>query len=382
MPIAFEAMTKFLQALVRTKSLPGQEKSAIEMVAREMNDLGYDSIATDEYGNLTGVIKGAHSGPTLLLDAHVDTVDIAPGVPWTYEPFGAVIEDNRMYGRGTTDMKGPLAAMLYGVAAVDRARLKGRVVFSVSVMEEVIEGYLLEPVIARFTPDLVIIGEPSDMKLIHGSRGRAEILVTATGQPAHSSLPAQGINAVHLMMAAIAALEKVPLPEHPEIGSAVLALTDIISEPYPGHSMIPSVCRATYDRRTLPGETAEQILCAWDGLAGMERVRTEIATGQYTTYTGQEIVIPKFFPAWYLDKGHELLQSAGAGLRSCGIDVRPGTWPFNTNATYTAGLKNIPTIGFGPSKEKLAHIVDEYIEVEDLCTSAKGYLSMISHILQ
>ena len=381
MSIAFETMTKFLQGLVRTKSLPGQEKSAIEMVAREMNDLGYDSIATDEYGNLTGVINGAHSGPTLLLDAHVDTVDIAPGVPWTHAPFGADLEDNRMYGRGTTDMKGPLAAMLYAIAAIGRAGLKGRVVFSVSVMEEVIEGYLLEPVIARFAPDLVIIGEPSDLKLIHGSRGRAEILVTATGQPVHSSLPAQGINAVHLMMAAIAAIENVPLPKHPEIGSAVLALTDIISEPYPGHSMIPSVCRATYDRRTLPGETAEQILCAWDGLAGMERVRTEIATGQYTTYTGQEIVVPKFFPAWYLDKEHALLQSAGDGLRSCGIDVRQGTWPFNTNATYTAGLKNIPTIGFGPSKEKLAHIVDEYIELEALHRAADAYLSMINYIL-
>jgi len=382
MPFAFEAMTKFLQALVRTKSLPGQEKNAIEMVAREMNDLGYDSIATDEYGNLTGVINGTHSGPTLLLDAHVDIVGIAPGVPWTHAPFGADIEDNRMYGRGTTDMKGPLAAMLYAIAAIDRARLKGRVVFSVSVMEEVIEGYLLEPVIARFAPDLVIIGEPSDMKLIHGSRGRAEILVTATGQPAHSSLPAQGINAVHLMMAAVAVIENVPLPKHPEVGSAVLALTDIISEPYPGHSMIPSVCRATYDRRTLPGETAEQILCAWDGLAGLERVRTEIATGQYTTYTGQEIVIPKFFPAWYLDKEHALLKSAADGLRSCGIDVRPGIWPFNTNATYTAGLKNIPTIGFGPSKETLAHIVDEYIELEDLHAAANGYLSIITHIMQ
>ena len=180
-----EAMTRFLQALVRTTSLPGQEKRAIERVAAEMARLGYDNIAIDDYGNLSGIVNGAHTGPTLLLDAHVDTVGVAPGVPWQYEPFGAVIQDGRMYGRGTTDMKGPLSAMLYAVAAVDPAGLRGRIVFSASVMEEVIEGYLLEPVISLYSPDMVIIGEPSDLKLIHGGRGRAEILFTATGRPAH-----------------------------------------------------------------------------------------------------------------------------------------------------------------------------------------------------
>jgi putative selenium metabolism hydrolase len=286
-----------------------------------------------------------------------------------------------MYGRGTTDMKGPLAAMLYAVAAIEPAGLKGRIVFSVSVMEEVIEGYLLEPVMARYAPDMVIIGEPSDMKLIHGGRGRAEILFTATGRPAHSSLPEQGINAVHLMTAAMREIEAAPLPDHPVIGPAVMALTDIISEPYPGHSMIPSVCRATYDRRTLPGETSEQILGTLNSLAALEGVQAEIATARYTTYTGKEMTVPKFFPAWYLEKVHDLVGMAASGLQACGVANGLGTWPFNTNATYSAGIKGIPTIGFGPSKEKLAHIVDEYIELEELHAAAEAYVSVINHIL-
>ena len=67
---------------------------------------------------------------------------------------------------------------------------------------------------------------------------------------------------------------------------------------------------------------------------------------------------------------------------ACGLSAGLGTWQFNTNATYTAGLKGIPTIGFGPSKESLAHIVDEYVELEDLRTAAAGYLSLINHILR
>jgi len=145
--------------------------------------------------------------------------------------------------------------------------------------------------------------------------------------------------------------------------------------------MIPSVCRTTYDRRTLPGETSEQILGTFNGLAALERVQAEIATGQYTTYTGREITVSKFFPAWYLEKDHELVRSAVKGLGACGVENRLGTWPFNTNATYTAGIKGIPTIGFGPSKEKRAHIVDEYIELKELHTAAQAYLSMINHVL-
>jgi acetylornithine deacetylase/succinyl-diaminopimelate desuccinylase-like protein len=127
MSIANEAMVRFLRALVRTKSLSGHEKSAIELVAKEMNQLGYDSIAIDEYGNLSGVINSDKAGPTLMLDAHVDTVDVAPGVPWQHEPFGADIEHGRVYGRGTADMKRPLAAMLYAIAAADRSALTGLV---------------------------------------------------------------------------------------------------------------------------------------------------------------------------------------------------------------------------------------------------------------
>ena len=381
MPVDYETMIQFLKALVRTKSMPGQEKQAIELVAAEMARLGYTGIAVDDHGNLSGVVNGTHAGPTLLLDAHVDTVGVAPGVPWQHEPFGAVIQNGRMYGRGTTDMKGPLAAMLYAVAAVDRARLQGRIVFSVSVMEEVIEGYLLEPVISKYSPEMVIIGEPSDLKLIHGGRGRAEILFTATGLPAHSSLPEQGINAVHLMMAAIQAIESAPLPKHSEIGKAVMALTDIISEPYPGHSMIPSICRATYDRRTLPGETEQQILGTWKGMEALERVRAEIATARYTTYTGMDMTVPKFFPAWYLDKDHELVRTAVSGLQAGGVKNGLGMWPFCTNAAYTVGLKGIPTIGFGPSMEKLAHIVDEYIALDDLHAAVRGYRGILDAIM-
>jgi len=381
MSIDFDAMIGFLQSLVQTESLSCREKPAMELIAREMNRLGYEDVGSDEYGNTVGVIHGAHRGPTLMLDAHTDTVGIAPGVDWEHDPFGAVIEENRMYGRGTADMKGALAAMLHAGAALDRSRIAGRIVFSASVMEEVVEGFPLDPVIKRFEPDLVLIGEATDLNISHGGRGRAEIHLETIGRPAHSSSPHLGANAAIMMIEAVRAVEALTLPSDPEMGHAVMALTDILSEPYPGHSMIPSRCRVTYDRRTLPGETEETVLAPLWEIGKRKNFRAVIGEARYTTYTGVEIRVPKFFPAWKLDTQHDLVRRTLDGLRSAGFSPGLTVWQFCTNAAYTAGLLDIPTVGFGPCREGQAHTVDEYIDLADFKSAAGGYMGIIRHVL-
>ena len=157
-------------------------------------------------------------------------------------------------------MKGAIAAMVHGAAAVDRSTLTGRIVVSASTMEEVLEGVALTAVMARMPPDFVIIGEATGLEIARGGRGRAEVHLETVGRPSHSSAPQQGRNAVLDMMRVIAHVEGIELPENDLMGPAIFALTDIISDPYPGHSVIPSICRVTYDRRLLPGERADDVL--------------------------------------------------------------------------------------------------------------------------
>ncbi len=381
-PIDFDALTAFLQTLVRIPTLSGQEEPIIEPIAQEMRRLGFDRIFTDANGSLIGVVEGAEPGPTLLMDAHIDTVGIAPGAPWRHDPFAAVIEGGRMYGRGTSDMKGALAAMVHGVGSLDRARLAGRVAVSASVLEEVMEGVALATVMEEVQPDFVVIGESTELNLNHGGRGRAEIHLEAVGQPAHSSTPELGVNAVHLMIQAIQELEALPLPQDPLLGPAILALTDIISEPYPGHSVIPSRCRVTYDRRLLAGEDMEGVLGAIQALpAFQERVTATIAEGEHRAYTGAVLRGPKFFPAWKLPPEHPFVQAALAGLRQAGLDPKLGAYRFCTNAAYSAGTAQTPTVGFGPSPEGRAHIVDEYIELDELHRAAQGYAGLALGVL-
>lgn len=382
MSVDFDTLVKFLQAIVQVKTLSAEEKPVIDMVAAEMRRLGYDQVTIDDNGSVVGVIDGSQSGPTLLFDAHVDTVGISPGVPWRHDPFEAVIEEGRMYGRGTSDMKGALVAMIYAAAAVDRTKLAGRVVISASVMEEVMEGLALKTVMDAWQPDFVVIGESTDLRLSHGGRGRAEIHLEAIGKPSHSSAPHQGINAILMMLPAIQAIEAMPLPSDPLLGSAVWGLTDIVSEPYPGNSVIPSRCRATYDRRLLADETVDSVLGAVQQICQPLRVQATLGEGVYTTYTGAEMRGLKFFPAWKLDPQERFVQAALAGLRTADLDPDLSVYQFCTNAAYSAGVAGVPTVGFGPSPESMAHIVDEYLELADLRAITEGYKGIIETVLQ
>ncbi len=381
MPIADERLVEFLQALIRVPSLSGDEAGVAARVALEMRSLGFDDVLIDEHGSILGIVQGERPGPTLLCDAHIDTVGVAPGVPWRHDPFGADIEGGRLYGRGASDMKGALAAMVYAAAALDRTQLAGRVVISASVLEEVIEGAALAAVMARVHPDFVVIGESTELNLNHGGRGRAEIQVEAMGRPAHSSSPHLGANAVYLMLPAIAALRAMPMPSDPLLGPALIELTDIVSEPYPGASVVPSRCRVTFDRRLLVGETADGVLEELRSLPELQGIGVSLAVGEHRTYTGTVLSGPKFFPAWKLDAEDAFVQAAVSGLYAEGLDPKPGAYRFCTNAAFSAGQAGVPTVGFGPSAEGQAHVVDEYIELDQLTKAARGYKGIIEEVL-
>ncbi|MEZ4611603.1 MAG: M20/M25/M40 family metallo-hydrolase [Caldilineaceae bacterium] len=328
-----DRLISFTQALVQRPSLSGEEAQVAARVEEEMRALGFDAVDTDAYGNVIGVVNGAQPGKTLLFDAHTDTVGISPGVPWDRDPFSGAVADGAIHGRGAADMKGALAAMVHAAAAVDRSALRGRVVVSASTLEEVLEGVALEQVMERYPPDFVVIGEASNLTLVRGGRGRAEIHLETVGRPSHSSAPQQGRNAVLDMMRVIAVVEALPLPDHPRMGPAINALTDIISDPYPGHSVIPSICRATYDRRLLPGETIDDVLAPIAGAPEIADIRLNatIGTGEYAAFTGHLFVKEKFFPAWL----------PGGLTRSCRRRSTP--WPGRISPPRPQPTASAPT---------------------------------------
>jgi putative selenium metabolism hydrolase len=377
-----QRLIPFAQELIRERSMSGEEQKVVAKVVAEMKALAFDQVWVDEYGSAVGVIEGKKPGKTLLMDGHCDIVDAKPE-DWKHHPFEAVIEDGYLYGRGVADMKGPLAAMIHAAANVDRNMLAGKVIVSASVLEEVMEGVALQQVMNAVKPDAVLIGESTNFSLNRAGRGRAEIVVETIGKSAHSSSPQAGLCAVHEMIRLMQAVEAIPMSSHPAMGKAQICLTDIISEPFPGHSVVPNRCRVSYDRRLVPGETSESILAEIRSLPELKDIRYNMTVldGEEKTYTGKILKGMKFFPAWVFEEDHPVVTAALKGLRSSGFDPKLGHFGFCTNAAYSAGIAGIPTIGFGPGTEPDAHTVNERMKVSDISKAADGYLGIIQAIL-
>jgi putative selenium metabolism hydrolase len=383
--VSVDDVAGFALRLIGRQSLSGHEGGVAELVRDQFERLDLDA-EVDDWGNVTGTAD-AGPGPCVLLDAHMDTVGVTDSSEWSHSPWGEVV-DRRIYGRGSMDMKGPLAAAAYGAALAARDLTRGRVVVSASVAEELVEGPATVHVAERVEPDFAVICEATSLRLARGQRGRAEIRVEVSGRPTHSSRPDLGVNAAEHMADAIVALRRFRPPAHDALGSGILVLTDVKSEPYPGLSVVPDRCAATFDRRTLPGETERDVLTPLQRLASQAlsgssaKFTLSIAEDHFKTYTGTEIRAPNFAPAWWLEESSALVGLCVGALESAGIEPELSHYSFCTNGSGTAGRLGIPTVGFGPGREEMAHRVDEYIDIDELARAAEGYASIVRRLTE
>ncbi len=379
-----EQVIGFCREMIRRPSLSGQEGEVAELVRSTMETLGFDSVEVDHYGNVVGRIVFGAGGRKILLEGHMDHVDISDPGKWTHDPFGAEMVDGKIYGRATSDMKGNLVAMIQAAAFLKQDApegLEGEVIVAGSVHEECFEGVASELIGERYRPDFVVIGEASNLTLKRGQRGRAEVVLETLGKNAHSSNPSVGLNAIKKMAGVLGAIEERFIPAKDDfLGEGILEVTDVISSPYPGASVVPDLCRATFDRRLLVGETEEfvlgQVQEILDDLAAEDselQTRLYLATGEDCCYTGESIRARRYAPGWLFSEDHPFVQSALRGLRSMGQEASLSHYYFCTNGSYYAGKAGIPTVGYGGSLETLAHVDNEYIEVEQLVKACEGY---------
>ena len=378
--------------LIRTRSYSGEEGQIAALIAREMRDLGYDEVRFDACGNVIGCIRGRRPGAKVLLDGHIDTVPVQERERWSFDPFCGTVEGDRMRGRGASDMKGAVAAMLVGAAYfADSCEhdFAGEIYVAGVVYEELFEGVSARRISADVQPDYVIIGEASDLNLKIGQRGRAEIVLETVGKPAHSSNPEQGVNAVKKMMKLLSALEDYKPRRQKELGVAIQELTDIISYPYPGASVVPQKCVATLDRRLLVGDTPESVLASIRSI--IERLgaedtqftaRVDLREESKICYTGETIAARRFFPAWLYGEDDDFVVNCVEALQELGDDPILTHYAFCTNGSHYAGEARIPTVGYGPSPESLAHTIDEYVLVSQLKRCTEGYAALIGALLR
>ncbi len=384
-----KALASFLQDLVRIPSLSGQEEPAAVRLADEMRKAGFDDVRTDRIGNVIGRI-GSGDGTRLLYDGHLDTVDVGDPTRWLHPPYDGVIEHGVLYGRGACDMKGGLAAMVYGAKALLDAGidLPGTLYVVGVVQEEPNEGLAMRVLVEEegLRPDFVVLGEPSDLQVMVGHRGRVEMRIRVRGKAAHASSPALGENAVHNAARLIFGLELLTarLATDPFLGQGTLAVTEIDSQAA-SRNALPDSCTFFVDRRLTLGETERKALAEVQNIIGTEEVDAQVDVTEYraVSYTGYECRGRNSFPAWVMPEDHPLVQATVSTVReTLGFRPRISRWGFSTDGTYTAGVANIPTIGFGPGEERFAHTTQDQIRLNDVVDAARVYARLAVTLLR
>ena len=376
-----DRLVVFAQKLVRTPSMSGQEADLANLIQAEMKGLGYDRVWRDEAGNVIGLLRGG-GGPSLMLNGHMDHVDAGDAGQWQSPPFGGELHNGELWGRGSVDMKGALAAMIYAGALVKSLAvpLPGDLYVSAVVQEEV--GGLGSRHLARtLAIDRAVIGEASGNHLRRGHRGRVELDVRFVGRSVHASMPDLGINPHFSMARFLADLRTMEYAVDPAYGSSTVAPTRVVSRP-DSANVTPSDLHLVLDWRNIPGEKPDEILAKLEALLNRAlepgcQGRVEIATKTLASYTGFRMGYPDTFPSFTTAPDHPWLAKAQSALAwALDREVEVDTWRFATDGGHFAAA-GATVLGFGPGDDKVVHTVEERLPVEQLIESAVGYAALV-----
>ncbi len=391
-PATFENALAFAQDLIRIPGLPGEEEAVAMRVRDEMDALGLSDVHVDAAGNVVGVARGRGEAPPVMLNCHLDVVAEGDHVEWEVPPFSGEVRDGFLHGRGSMDIKGPLALQTYAAAALD-GRAPGDVIVAHTVLEE--RGGLGMKLLLEsrsFQPGAVIIGEATHGDVCIGHRGRAELQVVITGLAGHASAPERARNALDLLGDVLAASRDLALrqPADPTLGAASVTATmvDVLPE---SRNVIPDRVVVTLDWRILPGTGEEDLLrelgAALDGrirrVPDGFGVEPRIAVLRQRTWTGVEEERSLLTPG-FLIPPHDPVVEAAAGAvgrrddPSSAAVARP--WTFATDGGWSMGAFAIPTVGFAPGEERYAHTNRERLDVDEARWAFGRYPALVAAV--
>jgi acetylornithine deacetylase/succinyl-diaminopimelate desuccinylase family protein len=365
---------KLLQQLVRIPSVnpegspgvanPGEQACA-EFIAKFLRQAGANVQLQPVFKNrpnVIGVFKPKGKINTrLLLAPHTDTVSV---LGMSIDPFAAKVKGGKLYGRGASDTKGPMAAMLQAVKEFfvsDTFKSSGLEITFVGLMGEEAGNYGAHAW-AKKCPayDLAIIGEPTDFKIVHAHKGCAWLKFSTKGKAVHASTPANGRNAINAMLPVLAYVETILSKRISSFANPRLGASSVVATVIHGGSktnIIPDHCEIEVDLRFTPDLTVNKVL----GFIRQDLKQTGLDA---------TVSVISSSSALHTDANHQLIKKILP--HSKGLTTAP--W-FCDAAIF--GLRGIPSVALGPGSIKQAHTADEFIKLADLEKGKDGYLQIL-----
>jgi len=385
-PTICELLRRLLQA-PSYPGLPRREEKAVAVLADFFTTQGVEFTQTEVSSgrpNLLAKISASAPGKHLVLCGHTDTVP--PNKMTSRDLFSAEIEGGRMFGRGTVDMKGALAAMAGAMAAIHHAKLLRRGSLSfVAVIDEEMESLGAEALIrSGFKADGAIVGEPTQNQIAIGHKGLEWIEVEFIGKATHGGTADKGVNAISAAAKFIRIVEenlfqKLSQRHHPIIGSPTLNFGTIQGGDQP--STVAANCKIQIDRRWIPSEDVDLVFSEIEEclarvklqMPGLKTALRRVPGGMATMIHGP----------LEISETHPLVVAAQKARKEiCGNAEALTAFPAWTDGALLSREANIPTIILGPGDLALAHSADESIALEEVYQAAEIYAMTVIHFLE
>ena len=393
-----EDYIEFLQKIVQEQTITGNVKKAQQIVADRLMSKGlevdtwdpdYDELTKSEFfnplrdnydgsPNVVGVLKGKSKGPSVILNGHIDVVPEGDVNKWTDHPYSGVVKDGKLYGRGTTDMKGGNVSTLIALETTINLgiKLKGDVIYESVIEEETGGAGTLSAIQRGYHADIAIVPEPSEMKIFPKQQGSLWFKVTVKGEAAHGGTRYEGVSAIDkgwLVYKKILELEEKrnkPLRKDPLYNHNPIPIPINIGQFNAGNfpSSVPEIATIEGRYGVAPGETLqeakEEFRKMLEGLAKIDdRFEKDPAI---VTWGGIHL------PPGGCDLDHpmlEILKDKYEEVKNKQPILAGSTWGTDGGLLTQAG--NIPSIVFGPGTTSMAHYTDEYVELDKVFETAE-----------
>ncbi|MEV4104412.1 M20 family metallopeptidase [Nonomuraea sp. NPDC049649] len=352
--------------LIRIDSVGGNEAAVAEPLARRLSDAGFAVRRHEHAPGRTGLIARWGTGEPVTLTGHLDTVPLG-GRAWRFAPHSAEIDGDRLYGRGSSDMKAGVAALT--VAAERHVRRTGpkaalEVVFTVGE-ETGCEG-AAEMVAAELVSRsrALLVAEPTANRALLGHKGALWLEITTRGRTAHGSMPHLGDNAVYKLARAISAVEAFDpgVPEHPWLGPSTVNVGTV----HGGINVnsVPDLATATVDLRTVAGQDHVRL-----------RERLQAALGAEPAV---DVLVD--LPAIWTEPDDPFVRAlveAGAGEPG----DRPAASYFTDASILATACGGVPTVICGPGEPEQAHVTDEYCLIHRIEEAVEIYTAALAGLV-
>ncbi|HAQ05987.1 MAG TPA: peptidase [Bacillus bacterium] len=389
--------TRLLQKLVQEASTRGNESGAQAVIIEKCRELGLEmdiweiggrgltghpafcSDREDFKGNpnAIGIMRGSGGGKSMILNGHIDVVPAGDPNDWDKDPFSGHIECGKLYGRGSTDMKGGTAALIMALEAIRNSGiiLKGDVIFQSVIEEESGGAGTLSTLLRGYKADGAIIPEPTNLKVFPKQQGSMWFRISIKGKGAHGGTRYEGVNAIEKAMVVINRLRSLESERNARITDPLFKNIPIpipinIGKLHSGDwpSSVPDLAVIEGRMGVAPDESQE------NAKQEMEKVLTGLCTDDHWLKENPP-VIEWFGASWLpgdLDPEHELIHVLADSFKR--VKKKPPVIeasPWATDGGILSKVGGIPVVVFGPGVTETAHQANEYINLEDIFDSAE-----------